>query len=175
MKILLSCIFLFFYSCSVYGYEFQFGSVEIPEDFEGPHQGDQGESFKVTAFSRPHSDGTSSVMQISIWDPGQKLPLSNKQDFEQASSYYLLEFLSGIQRSSANFNHTEIEIISISDMVTAKVKWTGTKFGREMHGTMYCFIHSSKVVQLHTQDFVEHNGKYVALVESAFESINAEK
>jgi hypothetical protein len=175
MKSLFISTLLFLYSCSIFAYEFEFGDIQIPIGFEGPTLRNKGKSFHVTAFARPHSDGTSSLLQVSIWDPGQKLPLSSEEDFEQASSYYLLEFLSGEERSATEFNKSEIEIISISDFVVAKIKWTGIKFNREMHGTMYCFIHESKIVQLHTQDFIEYEGEYLLVAENAFETIKNER
>jgi hypothetical protein len=156
-------------------YEFEDGSIEIPQGFEGPVTQNMGQGASSTAFSFPHSEAGGTLLQITTWNPGQEFPNMSKEELEAGSAQYLLQFLGGIQRKRENFERGEVEFIEVSGHPLAKVSWKGNAMGESVHGVMYCFIYNSKIYSFHTQDFASFNKKYTNLAVKAFESMQLKR
>ena len=157
---------------SAFGFEFEGGTIEIPSNFNGPiyrHMDGQG---TVYGFKKTHKDGkTGTLLQLTVFEPGQKFPELSRQELKEGASNYLLQLLSGVERRRKMFVKSNVEFVEISSVPTAKITWTGSEYSRKMEGVMYCYIHNSKVIGLHTQDFIEYKGKYLSQAVQAFENI----
>lgn len=172
MRIFILGLFLCFINLHANALEFLGGEIEIPYGFEGPVTKNMGGGSSVIAFTKPHKgDGTGTLLQITVWDPGQSFPPMSDDELKKGSSKYLLQFLSGIERARSSFTSSDIKFVSISGIPVAKTEWKGKARGKNMHGTMYCYIYDSKIISLHTQDFEKYNGRYTDSVIASFESI----
>ncbi|MCV6623458.1 MAG: hypothetical protein OIF51_17095 [Cellvibrionaceae bacterium] len=156
-------------------YEFEDGSIEIPEGFEGPITQNMGQGVSSTAFSFLHGEAGGTLLQITTWNPGQKFPNMPKEELKDGSAQYLLQFLGGIERKRENFERGKVEFVEVSDHPLAKVNWKGNVMGKSVHGTMYCFIYNSKIYSFHTQDLASFNKKYTNLAVKAFESMQLKR
>jgi hypothetical protein len=156
-------------------YDFEDGSIVIPEGFEGPITQNMGQGASSTAFSFPHGDSGGTLLQITTWNPGQKFPNMSKDELKTGSEQYLLQFLGGIERKRENFERGEVKFIEVSGHPLAKVNWKGKAMGENVHGVMYCFIFNSKIYSFHTQDLASFNKKYTSLAVNAFESVQLKR
>lgn len=174
-------IFRFFYllfflvSVQVQAYDFGDGSIKIPEGFEGPVTQNMGQGASATAYTYPHDSNTGTLLQITTWDPGQSFPQMTNEELKSGSVQYLLQFLSGVQRKRDSFKKGEVELIEVSGQPVAKIAWSGSIQGKEVHGIMYCLVYNSKIYSFHTQDFSSFKGKYTKLAVTAFESIELKR
>lgn len=173
MRILLFLVMLI--SGVATAYEFEDGSIVIPEGFEGPIVQNMGRGTSSAAFSFPHGDFGATLLQITTWNPGQKFPEMSKDELKAGSEQYLLQFLGGIERKREHFERGEVKFIEVSGHPLAKVSWKGKAMGQSVHGVMYCFIFNSKIYSFHTQDFASFNEKYTRLAVNAFESMQLKK
>ena len=134
-----------------------------------------GQSATTTAFTYPHTNGGGTLLQISVWDPGQTIPPMSADELKRGTKQYLLQFLSGIERKRNKFSRQEVEFIEISGQPAAKVAWSGEVQGMEVHGIMYCLIFNSKIYSMHTQDLSSLDEKYTSMAVNAFESIQLQR
>lgn len=174
MKNLIISVLFLIISIPVYSIEFSFPDalIKIPQGFEGPQRQSMGNGASSIAFTKKHSDGqNATLLQISIWAPGQKFPEMSDEELKQGSTQYLMQFLAGLSRQRTNFKKSEVEYITISGIPAAKIKWDGNVGDKSVHGVMYCYVFNSKIVSLHTQDLAEFEGFFTKLAEDSFESI----
>lgn len=169
------CLLLLLTPVQIQAYEFGDGSLEIPEGFEGPVTQNMGQGFSSTVFTYPHDSDTGTLLQISAWNPGQSFPQMTDQDLKIGTEQYLLQFLSGVQRKRESFKKGEVEFIEVSGHPMAKIQWSGTVQGKEVHGVMYCLVYNSKIYSFHTQDFLSFEGKYTDLAVNAFEKMELQR
>ncbi len=155
-------------------FEFDDVSIVIPEGFEGPKTHDLGQGVITTGFIYPHQDNRGTLLQMSVWDPGQKFPIMSVEQLKTTTEKYLLQFLQGTQGARDDFRRQEVEFIQISGQPIAKVAWTGKALGASLQGVMYTLIYNSKVYSFNTQDLSELKGKYMQLAISAIEAIELE-
>ncbi|GAB3024229.1 hypothetical protein [Bowmanella dokdonensis] len=171
-------IFLSFFwvSLAVDAYEFSAGEIEIPSGFEGPTTARPNPAVEVIGFKRPHEGSDKgTLLQISIFTPPNGIPSLSEDEQVKFAKQYLLQFLGGVERQRSNFEKTEIEIIKISGVSTAKIKWSGEAFGEILNGVMYCLIHGGSILSFHTQDFAVYEDKYVNLAVTSIESLKLER
>jgi len=165
-------ILLLSYSVMGYTFDFEGGHISIPQNFEGPITKNMGSQGTAYAFGRKHSDGkTATLLQLSVFNPGQKFPSLSQKELKEAAAHYLIEILRGVERRRTNFQKSKISYIQISGIPAAKIYWSGSASSRKIEGVMYCYIRNSDVISLHTQDFKEYKGKYISQAVNAFESI----
>ena len=156
-------------------YDFEDGSIDIPEGFEGPITQHMGQGVSSTAYSYPHGESGGTLLQITTWNPGQEFPKMSKEELKAGSEQYLLQFLGGIERKRESFERGQVEFIEASGHPLAKISWKGSAMGKSVHGVMYCFIFNSKIYSFHTQDFDSFNKKYTNLAVKAFESMQLKR
>jgi len=171
--------FLFFLfvliSSTVKAYDFGDGSINIPDGFEGPITQSVGQGASLIGFTFPHGSAGGALLQITIWNPGQKFPEMSINELKAGSEKYLLQFLGGIEKKRNNFKQSQVEFVQISGNPAAKVTWTGLVQGEEAHGVMYCLVFNSTIYSFHTQDLSSYGGRYTKLAVNAFESIELKK
>ena len=158
--------------------EFTFADakIQIPAGFEGPMTQDMGNGMSNIGFRKPHKENQhATLLQISVWSPGQRFPSLTNEELKQGASKYLLQFLSGVARKRSDFKKSDIEFVEISGVPAAKVKWTGNFDNISMHGVMYCYVYNSKIISLHTQDMVDFEGVFINKAVASFESITLKK
>lgn len=127
-------------------------SIQVPEGFEGPISQSQG-SATLVVFTRPNPDtAAKTLLQISIYDFGEKLRGLPDTARGVASERYLLQFLAGVERRRTDFKRSDPVHITLSGIPAAKVTWSGRADGTQAVGTMYCVIVGTQVVSFHTQD-----------------------
>ncbi len=171
MTVRLFSFFLLFICSSLHAYDFDAVSIKIPDGFEGPNEQSMGQGFISSAFAYPHQNGFSTLLQLSVWDPGQTFPSLTLDELKEGTKDYLLQFLGGVQRKRQSFEKSDVEFVEISDHPMAKINWRGQLKGQKLHGVMYCLIYESKVYTFHTQDLESSNGEYTQLAVNAFEKM----
>jgi len=173
MKIRILVLLLILHN-TAFGFEFEGGTIEIPQNFSGPVSGNIGNQGKVYAFRKLHgnsSGSTATLLQLSVIDLGEEFPKLTEAEMNTHSRNYLLQLLSGVERVRKNFVKGNPTQIKISGIPASKIMWSGILKGRKMEGIMYCYLYNSKIISLHTQDFFEFKGQYLAQAEKAFENI----
>jgi len=170
MKKLLILFFVF--TPPVQAFDFEGGSLHIPAGFEGPITQDLNGQGNVYAFKRPHKDTSAALLQISVFDPGQKFPELSQEEMKEAASQYLLQFLGGVERRRTNFQRGPVQFLRIGGLPLAKISWNGDHNQQRLEGVMYCYIFKSRIVNLHTQDYSKYNRQYIEQAVRAFESMH---
>jgi hypothetical protein len=127
-------------------------AIEVPAGFEGPISRSE-DAAAVVAFIKPHPDSRmSTLLQITIYDFGDKLRGLPAPERGTAAERYLLQFLSGVERRRSNFTPSEPNPVVLGGIPAAKVTWRGLANGIEAVGVMYCVVSGTKVISFHTQD-----------------------
>ena len=159
--------------CSVSAYAGEFGDISLaaPDGFNGPVTQDFGKQGSSLAYTKPHGDGSNTLLQISRLDLQFDFSDLSSDETKQATGHYLLQFLSGIEKQRTNFTRSEVQYLDISGQPAAKVTWTGEIAGQAVHGIMYCMILNSMIYSLHTQDWSSHKRQYTNLAVSSIENL----
>ena len=169
-------IFLLTLIFATKSFDFGVGKIDIPFPFEGPTIANPNPSVEVFGFTKSHFFyGKSALLQISKFSPAEGIPELDEKQKIQYSKQYLLQFLSGIERQRSDFEKGPVEIINVSGVPTAKIKWNGNAYGESLHGVMYCLIHAGSIVSFHTQDFTTYNNEFIELAVTSIENLTLEK
>lgn len=166
-------ILLFFMtSMAAYGFEFEGGHIRVPDGFEGPVVENINQHSKVYGFKYTHEDGlTGALLQLTVFDSGHEIPSFSPEKMKKVTRHFLTQFLSGVEKRRSQFETSDIEFVLISGVPASRVTWRGIENGRQLEGIMYAYVYQSKVISLHTQDFIEYDQIYIQRAKSAFESI----
>ena len=168
------CLFIF--SFGSHAFEFGGGKIEIPFAFEGPVTANPTPGVEVFGFTKNHFvGGKSALLQISKFSPPGGVPELDEEERARFSKQYLLQFLGGIERQRSNFEKTQVEMITISGVPTAKINWKGVANGESLHGVMYCLIHSGSIMSFHTKDFTSYDSEFIDLAVTSIESLELER
>jgi hypothetical protein len=153
-------------------YTDQLITIDIPEGFEGPIQESPGPNAKVVGYTKPYQDrdgGT--LLQITEYDMGESLRGMPEDARGETADYYLLQFLSGVERRRTNFVAAQPERIMLGGIPGARAKWTGDFAGQQTSGVMYCVVIGTVVVSFHTQDLDGAPQENRAAATKAFEGV----
>ena len=168
--------YLFIFSFGIHAFDFGEGKIEIPFAFEGPVTANPTPGVEVYGFTKNHFvGGKSALLQISKFSPPGGVPKLDEEERARYSKQYLLQFLGGIERQRSNFEKTQVEMIAISGVPTAKINWNGVANGESLHGVMYCLIHSGSILSFHTQDFTSFDSEFIDLAVTSIESLELER
>ena len=172
IALFLSLIILSFNS---YAFEFEGGNIAIPETFLGPVIEKYNKNSRSIAFTKPHSKegDTGALLQLTVWGSDRALPELSNEGLKAAAEKYLLQFVGAIKKRRDNYSQSEVEYLTIANQPAAKINWQGSLNGKVLHGIMYCYITNNKIINLHTQDYVEYQGGNMLLATRAFEAIQA--
>jgi hypothetical protein len=152
-------------------YENEVLSLDVPAGFQGPVTQSLGAEAVVVAYTKPHSSNRGTLLQITTYDFGSKLPKPTKQELGAAAEKYLLQFLAGIERRRSSFQTSKPMRLTLGGIPAARVAWKGVAEGQQMSGTMYCVVVGSRVISFHTQDFEGAPSENTAEAMRAFESV----
>ena len=137
---------------------FVFGGINpvkmlVPKGFNGAvsttYQGGEVEAYvkKIEGSER----GT--LLQITAYDFGSKLEGLPTNKRSEAASYYLSQFLSGIEKKRTSFHAYPIIETTLDNLPATRVEWKGVSSGFNMNGVMYCVVVGTKVILFHMQGF----------------------
>jgi len=171
---LISCLLVVSFASKAF--DFGGGKIDIPFPFLGPTIAKPNPDVEVYGFTKSHFiDGKSALLQISKFSPPGGIPELGEEERIKSSKQYLLQFLSGVERQRSDFAKGSIEIIHISDLPVAKIKWRGKAHGESLNGVMYCLIHAGSIVSFHTQDFTSYNDEFIELAVNSIENLTLER
>lgn len=166
---------IFIISNTAYAYNFSGGEITIPQGFEKPMTRTLGGGATTTSFKYPHTKDKATILQITSWTPDQKMPPLTLEGRKEANISYLLHFLSGVEERRTDFSRGKIEFITISNVPTARIMWSGKSEGKSLYGVMYSFIHNSNIYSLHTQGFASISTPTINLSADAIEGIQLKR
>jgi len=126
-------------------------TLTVPSGFEGP-QRQEGVGAVSVGFTKNSLGPMKTLLQITIYDARLKLKNESKVNRDAVASKCLLEFVGGVERRRTDFKKTEPEMLKISGIPAAKLRWTGKVQGMETVGVMYCLVSGTNVISFHTQD-----------------------
>jgi len=146
-------------------------SLEVPAGFQGPIRQSPSPDAVLVAYTKPHTGERGTLLQISTYELGSKLPKFTSAELGAAAEKYLLEFLTGVERRRSSFQASKPTRIMLNGVPAAQVTWKGVAQGARLHGTMYCVVIGSRVVSFHTQDFENAPAENTSEAIRAFESV----
>ena len=127
--------------------------LTVPDGFEGPTTGSPGPGATVAGYVKPYSGRSGgTLLQVSTYDFRSALEGMPEAERGNASEYYLLQFLGGVERRRTSFSASRPERISLGGLPASKISWTGRANGLQTSGVMFCVVIGTTVVSLHTQD-----------------------
>jgi len=158
MKHLTQLVFIvtLLFSAGVLAYDFGPGNIDIPAGFAGQDTKKVRDLGIIHKFVKKHPDkDIGTLLQITVYDFGQKLRPVPESMMLAAAEGHLLDFTAGLRRHFDKFDYKQMKSLKIDNTPTAHVEWTGNSNGRPMHGTAYCLIKGSKVIIFHVKDISE--------------------
>jgi hypothetical protein len=125
-------------------------ALDVPARFEGPVTAEPDAHSKTYAFA-VHTvvSSPSTVLQITVYDPGIDLGQSKSAELAELSQRYLLQMLQGIERRRTEYRQSEPQSIRLAGTPAAEVTWSGKANGLETNGKMFCVVSGSGLVFLH--------------------------
>lgn len=140
------------FASSVCAEEFEVSGfvIDVPTRFEGPASAEPDARSKTYAFTVPAAGPSlSTVLQITVYDPGVDLSRSKNAELTEISSRYLLQMLAGIERRRTEYQRSEPRSIRLGGIFGAEVAWSGKANGLETNGKMFCVVAESGLVFFH--------------------------
>lgn len=134
-------------------YESEVLSIDIPVGFQGPIRQALGADAVVVGYTKPHSGDRGTLLQISAYAFGSRLPKLTDEQLGTAADKYLLEFIAGVERRRSAFQASAPIRVMLGGIPAARLTWKGVAHGHPMFGTMYCVVVGTRVISFHTQDF----------------------
>jgi hypothetical protein len=123
-------------------YEY-FGVVlEVPEGYVGPVTMGSGIAFTIPGIVGVPTQ----TLGVQRFDTGRDIP-DGTEDEEYAFLVGQVDrMLDSVRRTTANYNASLPERISIGGVRAARASWTGDRQGQPMNGVIYSFLSGTAIV-----------------------------